>query len=275
MIDPLRIIRDRCSTLSDSIRWACILEATAPKAGNVYPGRPFTDLTYSHFTQAAELASHHLSRFDQPIGCRIHDCIRATRSATGTNVNLGIVLLIAPLAEAAHSERSIDVVLSSLAEHDSQQILKAISNAGAGGLDRVDEMDVFTPTGNTDVVAAMRLAANRDRIARQYTEDFSDLHDNVVPVLSDAVGRCGDLLSGICDAHLQILATSPDSLIARKCGIQVANQVQQRAGMVNPSDLESRRQFDDWLRSDGNRMNPGTTADLIAAALFVLLTPQT
>jgi len=29
--------------------------------------------------------------------------------------------------------------------------------------------------------------------------------------------------------------------------------------------------FDFWLRSDGHRRNPGTTADLIAAALFVLL----
>ena len=30
-------------------------------------------------------------------------------------------------------------------------------------------------------------------------------------------------------------------------------------------------EFDHWLRADGHRRNPGTTADLVAACLFVAL----
>jgi triphosphoribosyl-dephospho-CoA synthase len=35
--------------------------------------------------------------------------------------------------------------------------------------------------------------------------------------------------------------------------------------------LRALSEFDFWLRSDGHRRNPGTTADLIAAGLFVVL----
>jgi triphosphoribosyl-dephospho-CoA synthase len=75
-----------------------------------------------------------------------------------------------------------------------------------------------------------------------------------------------------------MLAAYPDSLIARKCGPETAARaaaIAQRvlaAGMPGDEDyLLELGEFDFWLRSDGNRRNPGTTADLIAAGLFVVL----
>ena len=296
MIGPLQAIRDQCDAISDSIRWACVLEATAPKAGNVFPGRSFADLNYLHFVQAAEITSQWLTQFDLPPGQRIVQCVRRCRDVTGTNVNLGIVLLIAPLAESNHTRQNIGDVLSSLTGTDGSLIFEAIRIAGAGGLGRVDAMDVRKShededIDEIDIVAAMRLAANHDRIAKQYAGDFLDLLENVVPLVREATEQRGDVLSGIADAHLQMLASGPDSLIVRKSGLQVAEQVQQRASEIDPSDLVSRSKFDQWLRQGGDQrseqlgglgrdtqnrpLNPGTTADLIAAALFILLNPDT
>jgi triphosphoribosyl-dephospho-CoA synthase len=78
--------------------------------------------------------------------------------------------------------------------------------------------------------------------------------------------------------QLRLLADAPDSLVARKCGIAVASELQQRAAEVYRLDWPSRKEswpalhnFDRWLRADGHRRNPGTTADLIAATLFAAI----
>ena len=70
----------------------------------------------------------------------------------------------------------------------------------------------------------------------------------------------------------------PDTLIARKGGGDLANESAARAtavleaGDVMTEDYQrALAELDFWLRSDGRRRNPGTTADLIAAGLFVLL----
>jgi triphosphoribosyl-dephospho-CoA synthase len=86
------------------------------------------------------------------------------------------------------------------------------------------------------------------------------------------------LETAIIRAYLKQIAACPDSLIWRKCGPDTANEASTRAANVlnenkerpdlNPSAVAD---FDRWLRADGHRRNPGTTADLVAAALFVLL----
>ena len=85
---------------------------------------------------------------------------------------------------------------------------------------------------------------------------------------------------GMFDGRAQkdVWGASPDSLIQRKCGPAVANEAGEFAAAVLKSGLpgdaaydESLAKFDHWLRADGHRRNPGTTADLIAAGLFVLL----
>ncbi|MCG8650385.1 MAG: triphosphoribosyl-dephospho-CoA synthase, partial [Pirellulales bacterium] len=111
----------------------------------------------------------------------------------------------------------------------------------------------------------------RDRVARQYATNFDDLWDNVLPVLRRSIEHTGDWLSGIARAHLRILAAEPDTLIARKNGWDVAAEVCRRARTTDPEDAGSVAELDHYLRSDGNRLNPGTTADLIAAAIYLLL----
>ncbi len=94
----------------------------------------------------------------------------------------------------------------------------------------------------------------------------------------EAVAAGWSLADAIVDAHLRVMAAFPDSLIARKCGPAIAEQAADRAAAVlaagDPEDERRQRalaDFDFWLRSDGHRRNPGTTADLIAAGLFAAL----
>ncbi|EMI21783.1 triphosphoribosyl-dephospho-CoA protein [Rhodopirellula maiorica SM1] len=276
--DPLVSLRSQITSIGDAVRWACVLEATAPKAGNVYPGRSFSNLNYADFIAAAEIAAEAFSMPGRHFSESVLGAVRQTKLAVGSNVNLGILLLIGPIAEVAHRDIHADLqaavasLLEGQNEDDAACIFAAIRDANAGGLGEADELDVRdAATSGSDLIAAMRLAAHRDAVAYQYANGFKDLFGRIVPLVENAIQANGAILGGVADAHIDLLAQHPDTLIARKCGVEVAMAVQQRASKLDKSDSVALRDFDAYLRSDGNRLNPGTTADLIAAALFVLL----
>jgi triphosphoribosyl-dephospho-CoA synthase len=286
MSDPLQAIRTRVGCPADAVRWACVLEATAPKAGNVFPGMAFDDLCHRDFVVAADIAAESLADRDSRISVRVLEAVRRSAAATGTNVNLGILLLLGPLVGADESlgqpadgvgefdswPTAVGGFLAGLSREDGKRFFEAIARSLAGGLGVAAEMDVHTtPADEIDLIEAMRLAAEDDRIARQYTCDFRDLIDNVVPVVASEILDCGDVLSGIAAAHLRLLAGEPDSLIARKRGREVAIAVQKQAAEVRPQNASEVAQFDTYLRDRTHSLNPGTTADLIAGCLYVLL----
>ena len=201
------------------------------------------------------------------------------------NVNLGILLLLGPLyrADELLSERGVTLpdqddwssaVKDALKDLDAVgelAIFEAISVAAAGGLGRAEKWDVNESHQKVDLIEAMRLAANKDRIARQYVEDFSDLLVNVVPVLRQSILECRDWLRGIGHAQIRLMSRESDSLIARKNGKDVAEAVRDRVHGVDLGNIQDWVSLDRELRKQGNQLNPGTTADLIAAGLFVLL----
>jgi triphosphoribosyl-dephospho-CoA synthase len=124
----------------------------------------------------------------------------------------------------------------------------------------------------------MRLASERDLVARQYANNFPEVLHVVVPWLREAVASCASLSDAIVHVHLQIMSEYPDSLIARRRGLDVARQAAGMAAAVlssgRPRDdayEEALADLDFWLRSDGHQRNPGTTADLVTAGLFAAL----
>ncbi len=298
MLDPLQPFRHLCTSPSAAIRWACILEATAPKAGNVYPGRCFADLSYGDFIAAAEITSQCFNQNSTGISERMLNSVNEVRALQGTNVNLGIVLLLGPLVAADEAIHQLLTPTDASAQEDSQiasltdwndpisksleqfdqldgaRIDRAIELASAGGLGTSDELDVNQPHQAIDICEAMNLAKDRDQIAKQYSSEFRELIMEIAPIVYDSISTTGDVLRGICHAQLQLLAKSPDTLIARKTGMQVAREVQHRAKSVDPQDTTQVDSLDQYLRSDGHQLNPGTTADLLAAALYLLLRTQ-
>lgn len=288
MSDPLEPYRRLAPSPADRIRWACALEAVAPKFGNVHPSASFADLEAADFlTAGTQLAAVVDSHPDWPVGRTILEAVGRCREATGTNVNLGIALLVVPMvqAERVAEETARPVrecmrrVLEQLTPEDGRDVFAAIRLAQPGGLGRVERMDVSEP-GPVDLRAAMSEAAERDLIALQYTTAFATVYDAVVPVLREAIRSSHDMLIGIREAQLRLLGATADSLIARKCGGELADEARAMAARLlhlpqGPERIEAEDQFDAWLRSDGHRRNPGTTADLIAAGLYGLLGDRT
>jgi triphosphoribosyl-dephospho-CoA synthase len=166
-------------------------------------------------------------------------------------------------------------VLATLTVADAQAVYSAIRLADPGGLGQVEAQDVREEPTVT-LREAMALAAERDTIAREYVTDYDVTFGLAVPALQ-RVRACGlGWPAAALESYLRVLAEVPDTLIARKRGPAAARAVSERArevlGAGEPGSPERARAadaFDSELRGDANRLNPGTTADLVAAALFV------
>jgi triphosphoribosyl-dephospho-CoA synthase len=260
---------------------ACIWEATARKAGNVHPAAAFADTAYLDFlVSAAAIAP----RMERASSCRVGETIlgavQATRQVARTNTNLGIILLLAPLAAVPDGETDLQAgvrqVLHRLDHNDARLTYEAIRLAGSAGLGQVDQQDIRNEPTLT-LTEVMSLAADRDLVARQYVNGFAHVFGAVAWLLA-GLEETGSLEGAIQYCQLSLLAVEPDSLIARKCGRELAAEATARACQVWdsgwPETAHGRAAFagyDAWLREDGNRRNPGTTADLVAAGLFVAL----
>jgi triphosphoribosyl-dephospho-CoA synthase len=260
---------------------ACIYEATARKPGNVHRFCDFDDAGYLDFlTSAAAVAPVLAGSPARAVGDTILDAVKATRLVAGSNTNLGVILLLGPLAAAAIQpdyRANVVGVLESLTIEDAQRVYESINLARPGGMGKVAEQDLSgRPT--ISLREAMALAADRDLIARQYANGFEEVFAEGAPALLAGAELAGSLEGAILYAQLVLMSRHPDSLIARKVGLAEARESMDRAGRVLalgwPKTLQARAalvDLDGWLRGAGRRRNPGTTADLIAASLFVLL----
>lgn len=274
--------------LATWIHAACVLEAAARKPGNVHPDASFADLCFADFVRAAEVVAPILARTVKTgVGQAVLAAIRETQRQVGTNANLGIVLLLAPLAAVPLDtplRKGVCDVLAKLSQRDAELVYEAIRLAHPGGMGQVREQDISrSPT--VSLTEAMALAADRDLIARQYVTDFCLVLDEGAGFLA-SVGSFTQRAGGneftlrgweqaVIELQLRLLSRHRDSLIERKCGVAIAVEASERAQAVvdsgwphAPGSDEKLSAFDAWLRADGHRRNPGTTADLIAASLF-------
>jgi triphosphoribosyl-dephospho-CoA synthase len=89
-------------------------------------------------------------------------------------------------------------------------------------------------------------------------------------LLDDGLRTRPSTLDAIVSLHVGLLASHPDTLIKRKAGDAAAQAVSAAARSVQ-AGATSLAEFDASLRRDGNRLNPGTTADLVAATLLAAL----
>ena len=277
---------DALSRVVAAAQLACLLEATAPKPGNVSPGRSFSDAAYEDYlASAAAIGGPFTGIGERPLGSTVRLAIEATRRWTASNTNLGIVLLLAPLARAAllASGRDTDLreavgrVLTSTTVDDAREVYAAIRRAAPAGLGRVDDEDVGgEPTKS--LLEVMRLAAGRDAIAREYATGFEATFETAAPALRRA--RIDGLTwsDAIVETFLKLLAVTPDTHVARRAGDELAAAVSRRArdvlaagGVRSEGGRRAIDEMDRALRDAQHAANPGATADLMAAAVFVVL----
>jgi triphosphoribosyl-dephospho-CoA synthase len=258
---------------------ACLDELDAPKPGNVHRFADGHRMTASDFVRSAEAAAGALTQPGLRVGARIQAAVEATFEAVGTNTNLGIILLCAPIAAAAE-RREADLrnalarELAGLDREDADLTFRAIVRASPAGLGRSARHDVAVPA-TVALKQAMAEAADRDRIARQYATDFEDVFGLGLPTLARALPRAPHSRWATVAVYLAYLSSFADSHIVRKHGAAVGEDTRRTAARLR-ARLDgcetAERMMPDLLALDADLkqhgINPGTSADLTVATLF-------
>jgi triphosphoribosyl-dephospho-CoA synthase len=270
----------KAAAVAGSFLDACLAELDALKPGNVHRFGGGHDMTVDQFVASAEAAAPPIGREGLAVGERIRLAVEATQRAAGQNTNLGIVLLAAPLANAAFSpddgdlESRLRLTLQGLSLDDAREVYRAIRETKPGGLGDAPEHDVAAEPRVT-LLEAMQAAEMRDRIAWNYAHGFADIFSLGLKWLAHARERWTEPSWAVTRVYLGFLAHLPDTLIERKFGTRTAALVREEAGPIEASFTECPAPeamtaplaaFDQALKE--RCLNPGTSADLTVATLF-------
>lgn len=265
--------------LASAFKNACLAELEALKPGNVHVFADGHGMVVQDFVRSAEAASLEIARPNLSVGQRIHAAIEATWQAVGCNTNLGIVLLAAPMLQAAYdysgrpfSER-LEQVLRDLTIDDAAMAYQAILRASPAGLGASERHDVHQLPVVT-LLEAMAEAAFRDRVAYQYVHQYADVRRGV-EIFHEAYRRWGWAGWATTAVYLEFLATVDDTHIFRKFGKDTAARVRAEAAhhrdqlFLQENPKKYQRPLLDFDRDlKARRLNPGTSADLTVASLL-------
>lgn len=291
------LLRDRAAmTPGQRVCFSIFHEASAIKLGNVHPYASFPDMAFSQFELAARAIGECVdATASDALGSTILACTRAMLDAVQVNTSLGTILLLVPLTRITHLTRldsssigeyrnhgaglqraseGLQQLLAGTDSRDCEAIYEAIRIAHPGGLGRSKVADV-SENAPPSILDAMRIASSWDDIALQYTNGFSQVYDGALRLigLRDQGSTWPEAIRRL---QLELLARRVDSLIVRKLGTDIGNEVKWKAQQViasgpfgSPEFEIAWKEFDTYLRHPKVRKNPGTIADLIAGAIYV------
>jgi triphosphoribosyl-dephospho-CoA synthase len=274
MTSPAALVRDAVAT-------ACNAELDALKPGNVHVHADGHGMTVADFRKSAQVTADVLGAPGLSVGKRILRAVEKTMRVVECNTNLGIVLLCAPLAQAAHLghvggglRAGLKRVLAALDVEDARLAYRAIRLANPTGLGFSGRHDV-TDKPKVTLLEAMREAQDRDCIAAQYANDFADVFDLGLTRYYDALSRWQRPEWASTAVYLGFLARFPDSHVVRSFGAEAAERVRRKAATLDrqfqecsdPAAMRDRlMEFDAELKA--REENPGTSADLTVASLL-------
>ena len=266
--------------LAHTFKAACMAELEALKPGNVHIFADGHGMTVQDFIASSDAVSAVIAEPDISLGQRILLSVQATQKAVNMNTNLGMILLCAPLIQAKLNingtglQANIHTVLANTTIDDAEACFAAIRLANPAGLGSSDAHDVHAPADCT-LQIAMQQAADKDSIARQYCNNFADVFDGVA-YYQKMLNLWQRPAWAATALHLHFMRHFLDSHIVRKQGETMAKLVQNEATEhaaefaknFNPKNYQSALMtFDAALKKRG--LNPGTSADLTVATLFL------
>ncbi len=215
----------------------------------------------------------------------------------GGNVNLGILLLFTPIAAAAGSvlkdgkaeagrlRSALRDVLGGTTPQDAVEVYEAIGMAmGPETLGEVEELSVLDEDSKCRILKEgwslldiFKLCSEYDSICYEWVTYFQLTFEVGHPTLRRSLEEL-NVNDAIVETYLTLLAHRPDSLIRRKCGLERAMEVSEMArGVLEAGGVRTREgrrlleEMDLRLRSGGGTLNPGTTADITASSIYILL----
>lgn len=278
---------------------ACILEVSAPKPGNVNRLHDFVDTKFEHFVSSGVAVGRPVFKVaergyragkgeigpeDIGVGEFIKEAVfEASRWHGGMNTNLGISMLLIPLGASAGMslakdndlQENIDPIIRATTYKDALNLYEAIRHANPGGLGDSEYLDVNDPDSDRKIaedginVYQIMDATEGDSIARELVTSYDISFNTCYPAIVEAYSK-GNINAAVVHAFLTTLSKVSDTLIAKKNGIAVAEKVSEDARAVLEGNLNL-TEFDSSLKSEDNRLNPGTTADLVASSLMIAL----
>jgi triphosphoribosyl-dephospho-CoA synthase len=241
------------------------------------------------------LSRGEISPADVGVGHIIKECMESINGwQHGGNTLLGTVILLSPLAiasgmsraekgvfDVAELRKNLKLVVESTTPEDAVKLYEAIRIANPGGLGKVSDLDVNSPDSTTKILdekitlyEVFKIAAGYDTICSEWVNDYTVTFDFAYPHLAEQIRRTSDISAAIIQTFLKVLAAHPDTFIARKTSFEKAKEVSVKASCIlqlgaleTPIGRQSLSKFDQELRRESNLLNPGTTADLTAAAL--------
>lgn len=280
---------------------ASVLEVSGwPKPGNVHRTRNYDDMVFQDFiisgvvignimeelaNQAKEIDD--LSKAE--LGKYILQAVSETDKWISTNTNLGIMMMCIPIAAAAAISDGFDEIQENVGRlmdattvDDAVNLYDAINVADAGGMGDQEEFDVMSEKAKDELRAnnqtmydVLEISAGWDRLANELTNKMPVCFEIGLPTFRDFLASCDDedaVNNATVLTFMTILSQIPDTLISRKYGDEIAESVSKKAeGLLKFKDddsfTEKLLEFDDYLYE--NKYNPGTTADLTAASIFL------
>lgn len=265
---------------------AMVLElSSSPKPGNVDRCHDFKDATFQQFLISA-VSAYPVYRKAAAGGGRIGQLlIEAVESWSHWNIpgntHFGTLVLMIPLTIAAGRCESPDRLKVELTRtlketnvDDAVDFYTAFERAKARVVD-VPQFSLTDPAwreelhsqGNT-LLDLMNLSRGHDIIAREWSDGYLRSFD-LADRLTVRVRSYGPS-EGVVRVYLEALSDEPDSLIAAKFGEKKAKEVSLRAKVaLEDETLLTVKKLDRELLEED--VNPGSTADLIAASLFISL----
>ena len=271
---------------ADHAELALTLEvASTPKPGNVDRRRDHDDLRFEHFLAGAVGARPGLELAgtvgDDPpaLGDAFERAVRGMSQQSGGNTQFGCLLLLVPLVRAATTDRlstdGLRTITDTTTVDDAAAFYRAFEHvdvavddppADAPDLDvrrGADAVPTLRDRGLT-LADVMALSADRDGNAAEWADGFERVFAAADRVLADE----GPVTDRLAHAFLDLLAERPDTLVAVEHGRERATDVSREAAAAR-GDLDAAEDLAERFLEEG--INPGTTADLTAAAAFVAL----
>lgn len=215
----------------------------------------------------------------------------------GGNTLLGTMILLSPIAVATGKtlkedkntfdlrklRKNIKAVVTATTPEDAVALYEAIDMAKLGGLNKAPKFDATEPSSKKELLETRTtlfdvfgISAEYDSVSNEWAKNYPIVFNTGLPFLKKELKTKSSINDAVVHAFLKILAENPDTLIARKVGWKRAKEISDQAGRILQfGGLKTKRgkdalaKFDEKLRDSENKLNPGTTADLITATLAV------
>ena len=175
--------------LKKQIKFVCDTEIKSLKPGNVHKYSEGHGMNLKDFLKSSLIISKCLTKNNLDLGKKILISVNEIQNKIKKNTNLGIILMLSPIATIVQEEgiiskeellKKIKSLIKKQNIKNSIPIFKAISLTSPGGLGFSKKYDV-NELPNTNLYKAMEFAKKKDLIARQYCNGFEDIYKIGIP----------------------------------------------------------------------------------------------